>query len=120
MSSFTGYKMMAVNAYSEHKEWALKLADWFTNEENQTLRFVERNQGPSNKNAAASDEVKEVPAIRAVIEQSEFGRVQRVGNNYWTPFIEFGRIMAEGNPEMLDLQEVMDDLVSGITASVVQ
>jgi len=120
MSSFTGYKMMAVNAYSEHKEWAHKLAEWFTNEENQTLRFVERNQGPSNKNAAASDEVKQVPAIRAVIEQSEFGRVQRVGNNYWTPFIEFGRIMAEGNPDQMDLQEIMDNLVTGITASIVQ
>jgi len=120
MSSFTGYKMMAVNAYSEHKEWALKLADWLTNEENQTLRFVERNQGPSNKNAAASDEVKKVPAIRAVIEQSEFGRLQRVGNNYWTPFIEFGSILAEGNPDQLSLQEIMDNLVAGITASTVQ
>lgn len=120
MSSFTGYKMLAVNAYSEHKDWALKLADWFTNEENQTLRFVERNQGPSNKNAAASDEVKKVPAIRAVIEQSEFGKVQRVGNNYWSPCIDFGTIMAEGNPEQMDLQEIMDNLVAGITASVVQ
>nr|MDE6608880.1 extracellular solute-binding protein [Lachnospiraceae bacterium] len=120
MSSFTGYKMLGVNAYSEHKEWALKLADWFTNEENQTLRFVDRNQGPSNKNAAASDEVKKVPAIRAVIEQSEFGKVQRVGNNYWSPCIDFGTIMAEGNPEQMDLQEIMDNLVAGITASVVQ
>ncbi len=120
MSSFTGYKMMAVNAYSEHREWALKLAEWLTNEENQTLRFVERNQGPSNKNAAASDEVKQVPAIRAVIEQSQFGRVQRVGNNYWNPCLEFGEIMAEGNPEQLALQDIMDNLVAGITASVVQ
>ncbi|MDE7429019.1 MAG: extracellular solute-binding protein, partial [Lachnospiraceae bacterium] len=39
MASFTGYKMFGVNAYSEHLEWAHKLADWLTNEENQTLRF---------------------------------------------------------------------------------
>ena len=32
MASFTGYKMMGVNAYSKHPEWAAKLADWFTNE----------------------------------------------------------------------------------------
>ncbi len=120
MSSFTGYKMMGVNAYSKHKKWALKLADWLTNEENQTLRFVERNQGPSNKNAAASDEVKQVPAIRAVIEQSQFGRLQRVGNSYWDPCLEFGGIMAQGNPEQTDLQELMDKLVAGITVSVVQ
>ena len=48
MSSFTGYKMMGVNAYSKYPEWAAKLADWLTNEENQTIRFEERNQGPSN------------------------------------------------------------------------
>ncbi len=42
MSSFTGYKMMGVNAYSKYPEWAAKLADWLTNEENQTIRFEER------------------------------------------------------------------------------
>lgn len=120
MASFTGYKMMGVNEYSSHKEWALKLADWLTNEENQTLRFVERNQGPSNKNAAASEEVSQVPAIQAVIAQSQFGRLQRVGNSYWDPCTVFGGIMAEGNPNQADLQEVMDTLVNGITASVVQ
>lgn len=31
--------MMGVNYYSEHLEWAHKLADWFTNEQNQTLSF---------------------------------------------------------------------------------
>lgn len=120
MASFTGYKMMGVNAYSSHREWALRLADWLTNEENQTLRFVERNQGPSNRNAASSDEVSQVPAIRAVIAQSQYGRLQRVGNSYWDPCMTFGGIMAEGNPGQTDLQELMDALVNGITASVVQ
>lgn len=120
MSSFTGYKMMGVNAYSEHKEWALKLADWLTNEENQTIRFEQRDQGPSNINAAASDAVKQVPAIQAVIAQGEFGKLQRVGNNFWTPFYNFGTVMAEGNPEGTDLQELMDTLVTGITASTIQ
>lgn len=120
MSSFKGYKMMGVNYYSKHKEWALKLADWFTNEENQTLRFLERSQGPSNKKAAASDAVNEVPAIQAVIAQSEFGVLQRVGNNYWTPMTEFGNTMAAGNPKGTDLQELMDTMVAGITASSVQ
>ena len=30
--------MAGVNYYSKHKDWALKLADWMTNEENQKLR----------------------------------------------------------------------------------
>lgn len=117
MSSFKGYKMMGVNYYSEHKDWALKLADWFTNEENQNLRFVERSQGPSNKNAAASEEVAKVPAIQAVIAQSEFGVLQRVGNSYWNPLTDFGTTMANGNPTGKDLQEIMDTMVAGITAS---
>ena len=120
MSSFKGYKMMGVNYYSKHKEWALKLADWFTNEENQNLRFVERSQGPSNKNVAASEAVNKVPAIQAVIAQSEFGVLQRVGNNYWAPLTEFGNTMVAGNPKGTDLQELMDLLVTGITASSVQ
>lgn len=120
MASFVGYKMLGVNAYSEHVDWALKLADWLTNEENQTLRFEERNQGPSNRNAAASDAVEQVPAIKAVIEQGQYGVLQRVGNNYWNPTMEFGLNMAAGNPGGTDLQEVMDTLVAGITASTVQ
>lgn len=120
MASFTGYKMMGVNYYSENKEWAHKLAAWFTNEENQTLRFVDRSQGPSNINAAASDEVTKVPAIQAVIAQSEFGVLQRVGNSYWAAITEFGTTMADGNPKGTALQEIMDKLVESITASVGQ
>lgn len=119
MASFTGYKAMGVNYYSKYKEWALKLADWLTNEENQTLRFVERNQGPANINAAASEEVKKVPAIQAVIAQSEFGSLQRVGNNYWTPFETFSKRLLAGGMSDKELQKLMDDLVAGITASTV-
>lgn len=119
MSSFVGYKMFGVNAYSDHVEWAHKLADWLTNEQNQVLRFEERNQGPSNINAAASDEVNNVPAIRAVIEQSQYGDLQRVGNNYWTPFSEFGEAIANGKTNGATPQEMIDTLVEGITASTV-
>lgn len=120
MSSFTGYKMFGVNAYSEHLAWAHKLADWLTNEENQTLRFVERSQGPSNKNAAASEEVGKVPAIAAVIEQSQYGNLQRVGNSYWTACTAFADIIAAGNPDNVPLQDLMDTLTNGIAASAVQ
>ena len=120
MASFTGYKMFGVNANSEHLAWAHKLADWLTNEENQTLRFVERSQGPSNKNAAASDEIGKVPAIAAVIEQSQYGNLQRVGNSYWTACTAFADIIAAGNPDNVPLQDLMDTLTNGIAASAVQ
>lgn len=120
MASFSGYKMVGVNAYSEHAGWAMKFADWMTNEENQKLRFELRELGPSNINAADSDAVRQAPAIQALLAQSEFASLQRVGNNYWTPAQTFGETLAAGNPEGKDLQELMDVLVEGITASAVQ
>ena len=120
MASFSGYKMVGVNAYSKHTDWALKLADWFTNEENQMLRLEERDQGPSNKNAAASEQVQAVPAIQAVIAQAQYGKLQRVGNSFWDATTEFGNLMATGSTNGTDPQEVMDTLVAGITQSTVQ
>ena len=120
MASFKGYKMFGVNTYSKHLGWAHKLADWITNEQNQILRFEERSQGPSNVVAAASDAVEEVPAIVAVIEQSQYGVLQRVGNSYWDACTSFGDTIAAGNPDNMPLQDLLDRLVSGITASVVQ
>ena len=115
MASFTGYKMIGVNYYSKNKEWAYKLAQWLTNEQNQTLRFVEQNQGPANKVAAASDEVSKVPAITAVIEQSAYGTLQRVGNNFWTPCTEFVDTLIGGEYDRSRLQDMLDKMVKGIT-----
>jgi arabinogalactan oligomer/maltooligosaccharide transport system substrate-binding protein len=98
-------------------DWALKLADWITNEQNQTLRFMERGQGPSNINAAASPEIQESPAIQAVLEQSEYGTLQRIGGNYWEPVSEFGTSMLNGNPSGKALQDVLDDLVRAMTVA---
>ena len=117
MASFKGYKYMGVNAYSAYPEWAAKLADWFTNEQNQTLRFEINNQGPSNTVAASSDAVSQVPALIAVMDQAQYGTLQRVGNSYWDAMSEFGDTMADGNPKGQDLQEIMDTLVEGITQS---
>ena len=42
MASFSGCKLIGVNAYSKHPDWAARLAEWITSEENQTLRFAMR------------------------------------------------------------------------------
>lgn len=116
LSSYVGYKLVGVNAYSGNQEWAAKLAEWISNEENQTLRFEERGQGPANKNASETDEVKSDLAIKALLEQSEFGSLQRIGGKYWDPVAAFGMDMADGSTEGKDIQKVMDKLVSDITA----
>ena len=42
MASFSGCKLIGVNAYSEYPEWAARFAEWVTSEENQKLRFAGR------------------------------------------------------------------------------
>ena len=117
MASFSGYKMLGVNANSKNVGWAMELAKWISNEDNQTLRFNERGQGPSNINAAAAaDSV----AIQAVVAQSEYATLQRVGGNYWDPVATFGAIMVDGNSEGEDLQTLLDNTVEGITAAVAE
>ena len=116
MSSFSGCKLIGVNAYSDEAEWADELAQWITNEQNQMLRFEERGQGPANKTAAQSEEVQASGSIAALLAQSEFSDLQRVGGKYWTPTSEFGLNMAAGNPSGSDLQAQLDRLVEAVTA----
>lgn len=116
MASFSGCKLIGVNAYSQHPEWAARLAEWITNESNQRLRFELRGQGPSNINAANSPEVQDSPAIAALLAQSEFSQLQRVGGKFWDPVAAFAGSMAEGNPSGTPLQEQMDRMVEGVTA----
>ena len=73
----------------------------------------------SNINAAASDEIGKDPAIAAVIDQGQYGNLQRVGNSYWDACTDFANTILNGNPEGKDWQEIMDTLVDKITASVV-
>lgn len=116
MASFSGYKLVGVNAYSKHYDWACRMAEWITNQSNQELRFQMRGQGPSNKNAAASKAVQQSPAIVALLEQSEFSKLQRIGGNFWTPVETFSTNMAAGNPDNGNLQELLDKMVEGVTA----
>ena len=116
MASFSGCKLIGVNAYSKHPEWAARLAEWITSEENQRLRFERRGQGPANTSAAESPEVQAAPAIAALLAQSEFSQIQRVGGKFWDPVAEFAGNMARGNPSGADLQAQLDHLVEGVTA----
>jgi len=119
MSSYAGFKLLGVNPHSANVGWALLLADYITNEENQAKRFEVRGQGPSNINAAASDVVAADPAIAALAAQAEFAVPQRVGANYWDPASSLGKVITEGGNGK-DAQAIIDEAVSGITAPVTQ
>ena len=116
MASFSGCKLIGVNAYSQHPEWASKLAEWITNEENQRLRFQMRGQSPSNITVADSAEISQSPAIAALLEQSEFSQLQQIGGKFWDPVSKFAGSMAAGNPSGQNIQEQLDEMVEGICA----
>ena len=116
MASFSGCKLIGVNAYSENPDWAIKLAEWITNEENQRLRFEMRGQGPSNIAVADSEEIHQSPAIAALLEQSGHSQLQRVGGKFWDPVSKFALNMEAGNPLGQDLQEQLDEMAENISA----
>lgn len=116
MASFSGCKLIGVNAYSRQPEWAARLAEWITNEANQSLRFERRGQGPSNISAASSAEVQDSPAIAALLAQSEFSQIQRVGGKFWEPVETFASSMAQGNPSGVSIQAQLDRMVEDMTA----
>lgn len=116
MASFSGCKLIGVNAYSRHPKWAARLAEWITSEDNQRLRFEMRGQGPSNTAVADSEEIQRSPAIAALLEQSEFSQLQRIGGKFWDPVSKFAGNMADGNPSGQDLQEQLDEMAEGVCA----
>lgn len=121
MGSAFGYKFVGVNAYAENIGWAAVLAEFLTNEEAQVARFNARQIGPTNINAAASDDVAANVAISAVVAQSEYGVIQRVGGKYWDPAQSFGENIAQVTVAADDeaaIQEMLDTLVEGVTAPI--
>ncbi len=119
MSSFSGCKLVGVNAYSDQIGWSMLLAEYLTNEAAQIGRFNARGLGPSNIAAANSPEVQANPAIAALAAQADYATPQRVGGNYWAPSQTLGEILASGNPDGTDLQTLLDTAVEGIEAPVV-
>ena len=118
MSSFSGYKLIGVNPHSANVGWSMLLAEYLTNEASQTARFEARGLGPANIAAATSDAVQANPAIAALAAQAAYATPQRVGANFWSPAETLGQILASGNPDGTDLQELLDTAVEGITAPV--
>lgn len=116
MASFAGYKLIGINAYSENSEWAMKLAEELTSEENQLRFFKFRGECPANVKAADTDIVKSSPAVKALSEQSKYSYSQLVDDKFWDPTYIFGTTIASKNADSRDLQELLDTMVDGITA----
>lgn len=120
MSSYSGYKLLGVNPHSSNVGWAMLLAEYLTNEASQVARYEARGLGPANVTAASSDAVQSDPAIAALAAQAEFATPQRIGGNFWSPAETLGSILAGGNADGTDLQELLTTAVDGITAPVAE
>ena len=113
MGSFKGFKHIGVNAYSKQPGWAMLLAEYITNADNQKKIYDATGEGPANK---ADLEAASSPALNALNAQGDYASLQRVGANFWTPANSLGQSLAEG--KYSDAQKLLDDAVKGITAEV--
>jgi len=116
--SFAGYKLVGVNSYSPNVGDAMDFANFMTDYDSQMSRFILLDDGPSNIQAAASDEVMANPAIAALAAQSDFADPQQVGGYFWEPAYTLGAIIVAGNPEGTDLQTLLDNTVAGIVTPI--
>ncbi len=116
MGSFAGYKLIGVNRGTAYPVEAMKLAEWITNEQNQLLRFKEREAGPSNIAAAASENVQANQALAALAAQSEYAVPQgNVTNQFWLPARSFCETLLGGSTK--SMQELLDAMVNQVGAA---
>jgi len=114
MSSFAGFKLVGVNSQTANPVAAMTLAEWLTNEENQILRFETRQMGPSNINAAKSEEVLANVALAALANQNQYAVSQKnVLGSYWGPAEAFGAEM-EAKNYTKTVKELLDEMVAQI------
>lgn len=114
MSSFMGYKLVGVSAKTKEPYWSAKLAEWIADYDNQLARFRETGECPSNIKAAEAAEVNSSQVAAAMAEQLPYSVRQNVAQTFWTPATTLGTILASGNPDNKDLQQILDDFVEKV------
>lgn len=121
MAPAYGYKFEAVNAYSKNLGWATLLAEYIANEESQNAHFEQVETPPTNKKSLELDSLKENVAVLAATSEGEFGVIQNVGGKFWDPTKTFGEMIAKRKVKSGDeaaIQEMLDNLVAGVTAAL--
>ncbi len=110
-----GYECVGVNPYSMNVGWAGLLAEWITNEENQSIRYESRTMAPANVNAVSSSSIKENVAIYALMQQGEYGYNMVVGSGFWTATQEFGIKLLDGSvKDISSIQNALDEMISDV------
>lgn len=104
MGSFKGSKYCGVNAKRDNKSVAMALANYFTSQHGQELRFANTSAVPTNKVVAASDAVKENDVAMALSTQNaENGYAQlKQSSGFWDAMAAFGNGCADGSTSKKD------------------
>ena len=116
MMSFTGYKVLGINAHSRSTDWCEKIVQFITSKDNQIREFEATGEVPANHEVVDSEQVKKAPAVMALNEQATYATLQRVGANFWDASSKFGVVVSIGNAKGDELQSLLDEMVKGITA----
>lgn len=115
MYSFAGYKMVGVKSTASNKEWALKVAEWLSDEKSQLMICKAKGECPVNLNAASNPLVKKSPAIAAMAEQTKYSSTQRIGVSFWNPSLLLGVVLSDGkNLSDKEIQSQLDITVRDI------
>lgn len=90
--SFKGYKLLGVNPHAGDKLGeAHRLAAFLSGEAMQKIRFDKHLIGPTNKNAADTDVIKNDATFKALNAQNIFAVEQTaVPSNFWEPLKNYG------------------------------
>ena len=115
MGSFTGYKVIGINAYTKNPTWCQKLVEFITDKDNQVLEYEMTEEVPANLEVVSDDAIKDAPAVKALSDQSRFATLQRVAPSYWDASGKFGIILGSGNPDKKSLKVLLREMVNEIT-----
>lgn len=95
MGSILEYRMVGVNNYTAHEDWAHTLATYLTSEESQMLRLKENGDRPCNLTAVASTDATSDPIIKAVNAHEKFSITWNALPGYEEAFAGFGQWMID-------------------------
>lgn len=123
MTSFIGYKLYGVNPNSKHLEESHKLAAFLSSKEMQEKRFDALQTGPSNKEVAQLQKVKDNVALAAFAEQRNAPNGVKfqdaLPSSYWDAMKGFGEGVNGTSPTITEgnLSEKLQTLIQGLNKS---
>jgi len=113
LHSFSGYKLIGVNAYSKYPITAQALAYYLGKADSQIQRYKVRGLIPTANAALEDEEIKNDPARVAIAAQMPFshGQSSSVGGTFWNSgtIADYGGVILNAKGK-LDDAKILEDL----------